>query len=128
MDRQRAVLRHRGGESVHALGCSATMSHKKERLASVIRELIAPILLHCPKECGVVTITEVEISDDKQFATLYISALNEPNLAIGYLESRLPTLQQKLGELQKARVPRLRFKLDPRTERGSRIDELLREA
>lgn len=97
-------------------------------LASVIRELIAPVVQYCPKECGMVSITEIEVSKDFAHATVLISALQEPALAIEHLESQLPALQQKLGNLYRKRIPKLRFRIDPRTEKGSKIDRLLEEA
>jgi len=94
-------------------------------LASVIREVIAPVLRECPEKCGVVSITEVEVSKDFSYVTFYVSALTEPDLAISFLESRIFVLQRSLGQLYRKRIPLIRFRKDPRTEQGSRIDELL---
>ena len=96
-------------------------------LASVIREVIAPVLRDCPSECGMVSLTEIEVSSDFSHATVYVSALREPDLAISFLKKRLPMLQRSLGQLYRKRIPALRFRTDPRTEQGSRIDELLQE-
>lgn len=95
-------------------------------LASVIREIIAPVLRECPEECGVVSITEVEVSDDFSYATVYVSALMEPDSALKFLEGKQFELSRLLGQLYRKRIPALRFRLDPRTERGNRIDTLLR--
>lgn len=95
-------------------------------LASVIREVIAPVLRECPSECGVVALTEVEVSNDFSYVTIYVSALSEPDLAISFLESRLSVLQRSMGQLYRKRIPLIRFRKDPRTEQGGRIDELLK--
>jgi len=95
-------------------------------LASVVRDIIAPVLRECPSECGMVSITEVEVTDDFSYATVYISALKEPELALKFLEGKLFELTRSLGQLYRKRIPTLRFRLDYRTERGGRIDELLR--
>jgi ribosome-binding factor A len=95
-------------------------------VASVVRETIAPVLRECPQACGIVTITEVEVSRDFSYATCYVSALENVREAIAFLSSQIPDLQGRLGAaLQIHRVPRIRFRIDPRTERGRRIDRLL---
>ena len=103
------------------------MSKRPKMLASVIREVIAPVLRDCPSECGMVSLTEIEVSSDFSYATVYVSALREQDLAISFLKKRLPVLQRSLGQLYRKRIPALRFRMDPRTERGSRIEELLQE-
>ena len=95
-------------------------------LATTIRKIIAPVLHECPSSCGIVTITEVEVSSDFSHATVYVSALYEAEGAIEYLEKHIKKLQHVLIQsLQRKRVPKLRFRLDERTERGKRVDELL---
>ncbi|HLD32183.1 MAG TPA: ribosome-binding factor A [Candidatus Peribacteraceae bacterium] len=101
------------------------MSKRPKMLASVIREIVAPVLRECPRECGMVSLTEVEVSNDFSHATLYVSALKEPDLALRFLEGRLLGLQRSLGRLHRKRIPLLRFRKDQRTERGIRIEELL---
>lgn len=95
-------------------------------LASVIRDIIAPILRECPQECGIVSITEIEVSDDFSYATVYISALTEQGAALEFLEAKQTELTRSMGQLYRKRIPSLRFRADPRTERGGRIDELLK--
>lgn len=94
-------------------------------LASTIRDLIAPVVRTCPKECGIVSISEVEVSTDYAYATIYVSALQEPKRALEYLESRLHDLQKSLSNLHRKHIPMLRFRIDPRGEKGGRIEELL---
>lgn len=105
------------------------MSSPKKRpamIASVVRSVVAPLLRACPQSCGIVSLTEVEVSEDIGFATCYVSALHEPEQAITFLQSHIPELKKGLGAaLQMHRAPFLRFRIDPRTERGSRIDKLL---
>lgn len=103
------------------------MSKRPNMLASVIREIIAPVLQRCPKECGMVSITEVEVSGDFSVATVYVSALDNTDRALQFLESRTNELQRKVGSIPRARLPKLRFRLDNRVEQGNRIDELLGE-
>jgi ribosome-binding factor A len=94
-------------------------------LASNIRTLIAPAVLTCPPECGIVTITDVEVSKDFSYATVYISALRSPEKALEFLQKKSPELQRTLSALARKKIPMIRFRIDPRAERGSRLDQLL---
>ncbi len=104
------------------------MSKRSKMLASSVREAIAPVLRVCPGECGIVSITEVEVSSEFSYATVHISALKEPVIALRFLEEQVPVLRKTLASLGLRRVPELRFRLDTRSERGSRIDRLLDDA
>ena len=58
------------------------MTKRAKMLASIVREFIAPVIQYCPEECGIVSITEVIVSDDFSYADVYVSALKEPLLAV----------------------------------------------
>lgn len=94
-------------------------------LATSIRKIIAPVLRECPRACGVVSITNVELSSDLSFATVSVSALREPEEAMAFLEVRRRALQKNLGALQTHKTPQLRFRLDCTAEEASRIEKLL---
>jgi ribosome-binding factor A len=104
------------------------MARRPDMLASTVRQLIAPILRECPPECGVVSISRVDISSDLSYATLYVSALKKPEVAIGFLEGKTKEMQRKLSALGTHRTPHLRFRLDTQLDEGNRIDELLKRA
>ena len=104
------------------------MSKRTLMLASTVRDTIAPVLRECPRECGIVTITRIEISSDASYATVYMSALKEPELALEFLRKEGRDLQRQLGKLPRKKIPLLRFRYDDSGERGRRIDELLEEA
>jgi ribosome-binding factor A len=99
-----------------------------KRLEAHVRSCIAPILLTIPKECSIVSLTEVELTADAEYITVYVSALQHPERALQYLRSKQRMLQRSLAVLGKKHLPLLRFCLDPRTEKGERIDRLLKEA
>ncbi len=94
-------------------------------LGSIIREIIAPVLRECPPECGIVSITRVDVSDDFSYATAYVSALMRPDLALEFLERQTVHLQRSLGRLERRKIPHIRFRLDQQEEQASRIDALL---
>ena len=103
------------------------MTKRTDMLESSVRKIIAPILRDCPQECGIVSITEVELSSDLSFATILVSALMLPKAAMEFLESRKKSLQREMGKLKTHKTPQLRFRLDTRAEEGSRLDKLLQE-
>jgi ribosome-binding factor A len=97
-------------------------------LAATIRSLIAPVVRQCPAACGIVSITKVEVSTDFSYATVYVSALQEPKKALEFLEESQWGLQRAMSGLHRKRIPLLRFRLDTTGEEGRRIDALLGEA
>lgn len=97
-------------------------------LASEVRGIIAPVLRGCPQECGIVSITTVDLSTDSSYATVYISALQHPELALHFLQGERKELQHRLGKLEMRKVPQLRFRIDDSILKGARIDALLEEA
>ena len=96
-------------------------------LGSVVRRAIAPVLREAPPACGIVSITRVEVSADASYATVYITALEESEQALRYLERRCRDLQRSLGSLPRRKIPLLRFRIDGSGERGRRIDALLKK-
>ena len=102
--------------------------HEAKRLEKLVRNSIAMSLLQAPRECGMVTITGIEISKDIQYAKVFISALMEPKKALAYMQKRQKSLQHILRTQVDQRVPELRFMLDPLTERGERIELLLQDS
>ena len=101
------------------------MSKRPAMVGSVIREIIAPVLRDCPPECGMVSLTRIEVSEDFSYATVYVSALTEPERAVTFLEERRVSLQAQLGGLRRKRIPKLRFRIDRSGEKENRIDDLL---
>ncbi len=97
-------------------------------LATEVRTIIAPALRAAPPACGIVTITRVEISDDASYATVYVSSLTEPKIALEYLNRERADLQRRFSKMPRKKIPLLRFRLDDTSERGMRIDKLLEEA
>ncbi len=94
-------------------------------LASEVRRLLGPALRECPPECGIVSLSEIEVSPDLSYVTAYVTALREPLMALAHLLEHTPELQHRLSALPLQRLPTLRFRLDERGDRASRIDTLL---
>jgi ribosome-binding factor A len=96
-------------------------------IASVIRQILAPVLRECPHECGIVSMTDIEVSREYSYVTVSISALRRPQEALAFLDSQRFRLQKSLSGLHLRKIPMIRFRIDQRTERGDRIDQLLAE-
>lgn len=110
------------------------MSVRKDRMADEIRDLIAVCFsggqMRDPRLEGV-TITHVKVSPDYQVATVYFRVYGEGEQrkveAKAGLESASGFFRKKLADaLDVRRVPTLRFFFDESIERGSRIEDLLR--
>lgn len=106
------------------------MSLKKERLESVIKREIALTItnkLNDPalKFCSV---TDVVVTDDLSFATVYVSFLEE-----SHKEKGMEVLIKAKGLLRTAvskaidtrRTPEILIKLDESSEHGAKIDSIL---
>ncbi len=104
---------------------TSPMSKRTQMLGSVVREIVAPALKTCPPECGIVTITTVDISSDSSYATVYVTAFKEPEKALEHLQEQRHELQRRMGKMERARIPLLRFRIDHSADEGNRIDELL---
>lgn len=97
-------------------------------LASVIRSVVAPTLREAPDRCGIASITEVDVSPDTSFATVYVSSLEDNEALIAHLHDRHKEIQHQLHlSLQRRKVPQLRWRIDERIERGNRIDDILKD-
>jgi len=78
---------------------------------------------------AMVTFTDVTISNDLKYATIYYSVLgDEPSRkeASEYLLRIRPRVQSQLGRLLGIKIiPEIAFKFDPSIERGMKIEKLL---
>lgn len=108
-------------------------SIKQKRLESIIRKDISDIVqfdLKDPK-VGFVTITDVKVSNDHSYATVYClflgkeerneAGLKALNRAKGYIRTQLSQ------RLDIRRTPELTFVRDTTEEHGQKIDAILNE-
>lgn len=80
---------------------------------------------------GLVTFTDVEITADLKYATIFYSVLGQDDVkeqAANYLSRVRNRVQSELGRLLGIRnTPEIKFSFDPSIERGMRIEQLLNE-
>ena len=106
---------------------------RQERTAEQIQQLLSELFLrevNDPRVAGV-TITDVEIDRELQYATVYVTALGdetrETELMAG-LQSAAGFLRRELaGGLGLRAAPIIRFQWDPRLRYVEEVDKLLEE-
>ena len=106
---------------------------RADRVAEEIRKLIAG---HWDAEMadrtpGMITFTQVRLSKDLRYATVYFSFLGEEDQrdkVIEFLGSRRKQIRLAVGKQLRVRhIPELTFKYDPSVQEGLRIEQLLNE-
>ena len=109
------------------------MRIRPERVAQRIKREAADILettLRDPRLGSMVTVTDVEVTQDMAMARIYVSILEEGEArekAMQALASAAGFVRRQLASrLGLREVPELRFVLDTSIERGARIEDLLR--
>lgn len=105
------------------------MTHRKERLNSLIREELSKIIVkELEFDGALVTITEVETSDDFDAAIINVSILpvEKDKAVLKILESKAGQLQYLLIKKLKMRsCPRIKFKIDAGLANAAKIEKIL---
>lgn len=104
------------------------------RVADQIRMEIADILMRKTKDprIGVVTVTDVEVTDDLRLARVYVTVRGDEGTQKGAfigLEKAAGFIRSELGRRVQLRyTPELAFHRDEAGERGDRVLSLLEQA
>ncbi len=108
------------------------MSVVKQRLASNIKRHISEIIQYDlkNKEVGHVTVTDVTITKDMSFATVYVTFFDDrgvPTERVSILNETKGFIRTQLSKsLNTYKTPDLIFKYDESLNKGARIDEILK--
>ena len=108
------------------------MRIRPERVAQRMRREIAEILarrLRDPRLAGMISVTDVEVTNDLSFAKVYVSVLEAESRdrALAALDHARGFVRHELAPVLGLReVPDIRFLLDTSIEKGARVEELLR--
>jgi ribosome-binding factor A len=105
------------------------MTIKQERAAQLIQEIIGNLLMFEVTDPALdnVTVTEVEIDRELEYADIYIHSLDDKEEVMAGLQRANGFLRRELAARTSfRRMPVLHFHWDVAIERGERIDELLR--
>lgn len=106
---------------------------RTQRVRQLLKEEISRLLQRDVKDAriGMVTVTDVEVTRDLRYATVYVNVAGDDarkSEALKGLSSAAGFLRSRLGrELRIRRVPELRFSIDRTHEYAARISELLAE-
>ena len=106
-------------------------AYRKERLEEAIKRVVADSLMKDIKDprIGFVTVTRVELSNDKSIANVYVSVLGDDKAkrnSMAGLDSAKGYVKYKVGKNIKIRnVPAVRFFLDRSIEYGTDMVNLL---
>jgi ribosome-binding factor A len=83
-----------------------------------------------PRVSGMVSVTDVEVTQDLSFARIFVSVLSpdtETEGVLRALQSAAPFVRRRLApRLELREMPEIRFVHDDSLVRGARVDELLR--
>jgi len=110
------------------------MSHRVERVADAIREVIAELLLRGIKDprVGMATITGVKLTADLRHARVYFSVIgDEASRAktLAGLRSAAGFIRNQIGKKLSLRIaPEVIFELDPTYAQAERVSQLLKES
>lgn len=109
-------------------------THRKARVAEVIREVAAETILFelsDPRIKGV-TVTRAEVSGDLQHAKVYVSLMGTPkeqHICMIALRHCAGYIQSKLGSRMKSRfTPVIHFVLDEGVKKSIEVSRLINEA
>lgn len=108
---------------------------RPKRVAELIKKELAQLVqfqLKDPRmKQSFVTITEVELTSDLRYATVYYSVLDENDAddVANAFESAAGFIRNHIGKTVKLRfVPQLQFKLDQSLQYGMRMQKIIAEA
>lgn len=110
------------------------MSRRTDRINGLFREEISELLLRHvkdPRISGLITVTEVENSEDMRHAKVYISVMGteeERKSALAGLQAAAGFIRHELVQrLSLRRIPDLTFIRDDSIERGTRVLQIMHE-
>ena len=109
------------------------MRIRPEKVAHLMRREIAEILqqkLRDPRLSAMVSVTDVEVTQDLSFARVFVSIMGTPaesESAMQALAHAVGFVRRELGpRLGLREVPAMRFVHDESLERGARVEDLLK--
>lgn len=104
---------------------------RPRRVGDQIRAILAELVQQQVKDPGLgfVTVTEVRMSSDLQYATVFVSVMGDPESeaeSLATLQRAAPFLRSEVGRRLRLRhTPEMRIRLDQTLAQSDRIDELL---
>jgi len=100
----------------------------ESRIIETINTLISNGSIKNPKLSSFCYVSDLKLSKDKAYATLYVNCFNEKELnnSVAALQSASGYIQSKLaGVLKIKNTPKLSFVIDETSRTADRIDKIL---
>ncbi len=103
------------------------MSHRNAQLSGIIRTIVARFTVEISPDIAMgVSITEVKLSPDLQYADVYVSAIKGLPEAIEFLKSKKGAIRKVIAtDVNAHSVPIMRFRADDRGEKADKLDRLI---
>jgi ribosome-binding factor A len=109
------------------------MRIRKERVAQLIKTEVSEMILKELKDprIGFVSVTDVDVSGDLRYATVYFSVLGDEEAVkstIAALKHATGYVRREIGNRLRLRyAPEIRFKYDEVFQRAWHLEEVIRE-
>lgn len=107
------------------------MSRRTEKVAELIKRQVSEMVKKSlPEEMGLVTITEVILTEDLKSATIYFSILPEENFKPVFqeLENNKLKYQRQLGKILEMKyTPKIIFKIDQGFDEVNKVEAILKK-
>ncbi len=103
------------------------MSRRQDQFASVLRDAIQDVIdrgLQDPRVSGMITVTEVRVSEDFADATVIVSVLpaDRQELTLHGIRSAGLHIRRQAGDkIRSRKLPRLHFDLDLKTKKQAEV-------
>lgn len=106
--------------------------HRKDRVAEEIKKIISVLIqteIQNPRLPVTATVTDVDVSRDLAYATVFVSTAGndeDKNDLLEVMESAKGFLRHRVAEhLDLRKAPELRFKLDESIEKGIEMNKII---
>ncbi len=107
------------------------MNIRQKRVAQIILKEVSQMIQFEIKDnaLGIVTLLDVELSQDYSYCTLFASFLDksiDEQQQLARLNTHAKSVRAELGKrLSLKKIPQIRFALDDTYEKGQRIDAII---
>jgi len=124
-------LIHRLDRPVGGIMVFARTSKAASRLSEEVRKVVSTMLINGikdPRITSMISVTDVEVTNDLRYAFVYISILGgDKEASLEGLNSARGYIRREVGRQVKLRyAPEIIFKIDDSIERGMYMDELIK--
>ena len=106
-------------------------SNRIKRISEEVRKVVSTMLINGikdPRITSMISVTDVEVTNDLRYAFVYISILGgDKEASLEGLNSARGYIRREVGRQGKLRyAPEIIFKIDDSIERGMYMDELIK--